>query len=139
MGKFIALIIGLMGACWAYKGWFEYGFWVDNSPGGGFLAVIVGSLTVLLCLMELFKNQTPTTKLEKRHVLPVIATIIMLIAINYLGMIISFGLFIIGWLIILEKYTKLRALFIGLSSTVVIYFIFKFFLHVPFPTGYLGI
>lgn len=139
MGRIIPLIIAVFGAFWAYQGWFEYGIWVNRGPGGGFIPFVIGLLTVLLCIPEIVANKSPVFAIEKKHAIPVIATVIMLAAVKLLGMVITFGLFMAGWLVFLEKYPKLRAAVIGVSTSAVTYFLFKHFLQVPLPTGYLGI
>ncbi|MGU4854554.1 tripartite tricarboxylate transporter TctB family protein, partial [Escherichia coli] len=69
---------------------------------------------------------------------PVLAVFIVLLGINYLGMMIACCLFIIAWLKFLEQYSLKRASIIGLGTTVAIYLVFKVWLNVPLPTGILG-
>lgn len=139
MGRIVPLAIALFGAFWAYQGWFNNEIWVNKGPGGGFLPFVVGILTSVLSLVEIFKNEPSSSKIEKKHVIPVIATLVMIAAFEVFGMILTFGLFVIAWLAFLEKYPVRKAATIGISTTAVVYFIFKYFLQVPFPTGYLGI
>ncbi|GCL73480.1 tripartite tricarboxylate transporter TctB family protein [Paenibacillus naphthalenovorans] len=139
MGRIVPAAIALFGVFWAYQGWFHHEIWVDKGPGGGFLPFVIGLLTAVLSLFEVFKNEPSSSKIEKKHVVPVIATLVMIAAFEVFGMILTFGLFVIAWLAFLEKYPMLKAATIGIGTTAVVYFVFKHFLHVPFPTGYLGI
>ncbi|MBP1156949.1 MULTISPECIES: tripartite tricarboxylate transporter TctB family protein [unclassified Paenibacillus] len=139
MGRIVPVGIALFGAFWAYQGWFNNEIWVNKGPGGGFLPFVIGMLTVILSLFEIFKNEPSDAKIEKKHVIPVIATLVMIAVFEVFGMILTFGLFVIAWMTFLEKYPIRQAAMIGISTTAVVYFIFKYFLQVPFPTGFLGI
>ncbi|WP_257350079.1 tripartite tricarboxylate transporter TctB family protein [Pseudalkalibacillus decolorationis] len=139
MSRIIPLIVAIIGTYCAYQGWFQYGFWVNKGPGGGFLPVIIGVLCALLCIYEAIKNTDTSVRFERKHLFPIIATILLFFAINIVGMIAALGLFMIAWLFFLEKFTIYRSATLGICTTGVIYIVFKLFLHVPFPVGYLGI
>jgi putative tricarboxylic transport membrane protein len=137
--KIIALGIMLFSGFWAFQGMFKYGLWVDNGPGGGFLPVTIGLITFILAAVGLFKESKPTVKIEKKNFLPVLGAFVMILAVQIFGMIISSGLFIIAWLLVIEKFKIKKASILGISTTAVIYFVFKFFLNIPFPQGLIGI
>lgn len=133
-------VIFLFAVFWAYKGWFEYGFWENGGPGGGFLAVVVGLLCAFLCVLELIKGEKSSgVPVNRKHFIPFLACIIMLGLIKVIGMTLSFGLFMIVWLMLLEKFTFMKAAIAGLSTAGMVYLLFKVFLHVPLPAGYFGI
>lgn len=87
--------------------------------------------------------QTPVVykegALQRRAFYPVLATVLALASVSVLGLIISMGLFVFFWLIILEKFSLPKATTIGACSTLFIYVVFKVWLMVPFPKGLLGI
>lgn len=140
MNRILPIAIFLFASFWAYKGWFEYGFWENGGPGGGFLAVIAGVLCAVLCLIELVKGEkSAASSVTGKHFIPVIACLILLVLVKVFGMILSFGLFMIAWLVFLEKFTITKAVVAGLCTAGVVYLLFKLFLHVPLPTGYFGI
>ncbi|WP_165842259.1 tripartite tricarboxylate transporter TctB family protein [Paenibacillus xerothermodurans] len=143
MGRIVPMVIALIGAYWAYQGWFKYGVWVNKGPGGGFLPFVAGVLTTVLCCVESAKSAKQSgekaAKIQAKQWLPVAATIVMIAVFQVCGMIVTFGLFVIAWLLFFERYPIHRAAFIGVSATAVIYLVFRFFLQVPFPAGYLGI
>lgn len=139
MDRTISVFIALFGGYWAYKGWIEYGFWVESTPGPGFLPVIIGTATMLLAAVGILKNNPPVFRIEKKNFVPVIGALLMVASISVFGMIISILLFLVLWLLFVEKFTIKRAAILGVSTTLVIYLIFDMVLKVPFPTGVIGI
>lgn len=139
LDRIISLSIALFAGFWAYQGWFTYGFWEGNTPGAGFLPFIIGVITALLAIVGFFKNGPPSFKVEKKNFIPVIGALLMIASISVLGMILSVLLFIILWLLFVEKFTIKRASILGVSTTLVIYVIFDTVLKVPFPKGIIGI
>lgn len=140
INRIVPIATTLLGFVWAYKGWFEYGFWVDRGPGGGFLPVIVGLLCTLFSIAELVKGAKQMEfSIKWRHFLPVVGCIILFGAVYIFGMVLCLGLFMIAWLVFLEKYPILRATLIGIGTTTLIFFVFQYLFSIPFPTGYLGI
>jgi putative tricarboxylic transport membrane protein len=139
VGKVISIGVLIFAGYWAYKGWFDYGFWRDNGPGGGFLPVTMGLIVIVLTLYGLIKDNQPAEPVEKRNFAPLIGSVFMIAAIYIFGMLVSAGLFIIAWLIFVEKYPRKKSIIIGCSTTVIIWFLFRFILNVPFPQGFIGI
>lgn len=139
MDKGMELFCALIGAVWVYMGLFEYGFWEEKTPGGGFIPVLFGGLTVILCLVLLFRRQSKTVTINKHVWLPVLVVAAAMVAISLLGMIATLLIMVFAWLRFYEKYTMVRA---GFIATVVVTFVFGIFgmwLQVPFPTGLIGI
>jgi len=138
-GRIVSILIAIAGAYWAITGWTQHGFWVNKGPGGGFLPVIIGTLTLLLSFPDILKGMKSVVKIERVHIYPIIGALLVIAFSNIFGMMITLGLFMIVWLIVLGKYTIPRAAIIGISTTAIVYVVFKLFLHVPFPTGFMGI
>ncbi len=139
MDKAIEIFCAFIGAVWVYMGVFEYGFWTDKTPGGGFIPVLFGGLTVILCLVFLFRGQSKAVTINKHIWLPVLAVAAAMACISVLGMIATLLIMVFAWLRFYEKYTAVRA---GIISGIVVAFVFGVFgmwLQVPFPAGLIGI
>lgn len=124
---------------WVIQGFFNYGFWMESGPAGGFLPVTIGSMTFILASIGLFKDTYPTKNINKKNFLPVIGAFIMVFAVQVFGMIVSSGLFIIIWLLFIEKFKLLKASVLGISTIAVIYIVFDIVLKIPFPQGMIGV
>ena len=139
--RIILVACMIVGGYFAYQGWFEYGFWVRKGPGGGFLPVAIGLLTIALSLL-VFKQtlaQSDSPAIDKRSLYPVAFTLVALLAIKYLGLLITVFLLVFLWLKILEKLPYWKSGAIGIGTVIFIYVVFQTWLYVPFPTGIFGI
>ncbi|MGI6227159.1 MAG: tripartite tricarboxylate transporter TctB family protein, partial [Peptococcales bacterium] len=118
----------------------KYGLWSGTSPGAGFLPAVSGGLLIFFSIWIL---TTPVVikegALQKRAFYPIAAAVLGLGLIPVLGFILSMGLFVFLWLLVLEKFSVIKATAIGVCSTLFIYFVFKVWLTVPFPKGLLNI
>lgn len=140
MDKLASVLIAIFSGFWAIYGWLKFGIWVEDGPSGGFLPFFIGLMTFILALFGLVSKKSGFPEaITKRNFFPVIGVLVTILLIQIFGMIVSSGLFIIGWLVFLEKYNVKKASVIGVSTTIVIYIVFKFFLQVPFPQGLIGL
>jgi putative tricarboxylic transport membrane protein len=139
MEKVISIAIMVFSGYWVMKGWTTFGFWVDNGPSGGFMPVVFGLITFVLAFYGLIRDNKSKSKVEVKNFIPVLGALLLILSVKVFGMIVSSGLFIIIWLLYVEKFPIKKASIIGFSTTLVIYFVFKFFLKIPFPQGFLGI
>lgn len=138
MGKLMVMLCMLVGAVWVYMG-FEYGFWVGETPGGGFMPIIFGGLTIVFSLILLFKNQEKSVTINKHVWLPIVVIAAVMGAIEILGMNLTLLLMVFGWLKFYEKYTTVRSGLIAITVGIFVFGIFGMWLQVPFPTGLIGI
>jgi len=123
-----------------YQGWFRYGFWENNGPGSGFIPVIACVLLAIFTLSIFMKDIKQPSVLNKKQLYPIVGGgILLLLSIQVVGMILSIAVFMIVWLFAIEKSPILRASIYGLTTTAVIYIIFKVALEVPLPEGLIGI
>jgi putative tricarboxylic transport membrane protein len=142
-GDRLAAIISFgVGLYWFLQG-LAYGYWVDMEPGPGFIPVLFGSLTVILStalfLQTLRKKGEALAAEEVRKVGLIVAAVgITIWFMNILGTFLSLGLFLVGWLCLLERYRLLAALKIAVPTILVAYLVFIVWLQVPFPKGFFG-
>nr|WP_309100954.1 tripartite tricarboxylate transporter TctB family protein [Fredinandcohnia onubensis] len=139
MTRVISILLFIVALFFIHQGWFNYTFWENNAPGSGFIPFIAGLILAVLTLDIFIKNDKKPSGLMKKQLYPFIGSLIMILSIYVLGMIISIAIFIIAWLIIIEKYSKIRAFMYGIATTSIIYIIFKISLRVPLPEGFVGI
>jgi hypothetical protein len=138
--RILPFCILLIGVYWVYKGWFDYKFWENNGPAGGFLVVIVGLLCCLMSLIEIVKGaKIHSLALNFKNFIPILACIVLIGVSKLLGMVLSLGLLMFIWLVFLEKYPIRKATVIGVCTVGFIYVVFTVLFNVPFPVGYLGI
>lgn len=138
--RYVPIISIIFGIYWLYFGLAEYGFWHGTAPGAGFFPTIVG---LMLIGFSVWILKTPVVykpgALQKRAFYPVIVTLLCFVSIYLVGLIISMGLMVILWLLIIEKYSIFQSVITGICATVFIYLVFRIWLMVPFPKGLLGI
>ncbi|MEK5442759.1 tripartite tricarboxylate transporter TctB family protein [Fredinandcohnia sp. FSL W7-1320] len=138
MTRVISILLFIVALFFIHQGWFNYTFWENNAPGSGFIPLIAGLVLAVFTLNIFIKNDKKPFGFVKKQLYPFIGSLIMIISIYVLGMILSIAIFIIAWLIIIEKYSTLRASIYGITTTSVIYIIFKISLKVPLPEGFVG-
>ena len=139
MNKIIELGCAVLSAVWIYMGVFQYGFWAEGVPGGGFVPAIFGGITLILCLTLLVKGKGNAVTINKTVYFPIFVVVAVVVATFLTGMTAALIIMVFSWLRFYEKYTSIRS---GIISIVIVGFIFGIFglwLQVPFPTGILGI
>ena len=140
MDRVISIFCALVGAFFLYEGWFTYKFWVNKGPGGGFLPVLLGAMTLVLSIVSLMKsNKNESIKLRLKSFVPAAAVVCGIISIYILGLIVSVFVLVFIWLKFLEKYTYKRAGIIGICGVAFVYAVFKLWLQVPYPKGFIGV
>lgn len=140
MERIVGGFCALMGLIALYMGLFQYGFWIDGGPGGGFLPTLMGVLILILSILVIVqKKDGEDNKLEIKQFIPAGMIIVATIIINLIGMIGTVFVLVFSWLKFLEKYNYKRSGIISILVTIFIYGVFKLWLQVPFPMGILGI
>ncbi len=137
--RIIAVFLLLVGGVWAFLGLTEYGLWIEDGPGGGFIPVVVGILLMLTAVVVILKNEEIKDSIEIKAFFPVAGVVITILMIKFLGMIIATGLFVFGWLRFMEQRTYVKAGIIGLGVSIFVLGVFSLWLQVPMPTGLFGI
>ncbi len=136
MGSVLPILSIIAGAYWVFKS-FSYGLWIMNGPGGGLFPLVGGILTVafgMVLLVRQFRIKAPSG-FSIKSVFPVIGVAGIIGCTYLIGLIPSLGLFIILWLILYERYPKLKSIAIGLGSGVFLWLLFDLWLKVPVPMG----
>lgn len=139
MSRLLAIGLFIFAVYCIYQGFFNYGFWENNTPGGGFLPAIGGIILAIASLNIIIVNNNKHTPITTNVILAILASMIMVFLIEYLGMILILALFMIAWLKLVEKYSLLRSFMYGGTTTIIIYLVFKVALNVPLPEGIFGI
>lgn len=121
-----------------YQGFFNYGFWENNTPGGGFVPALGGIVLAIASIILIIVNNKEHTPITRNIILAILASILMIFLIDYLGMILVLALFMILWLKIVENYSIFRSIMYGGATTIVIYIVFIVALNVPLPEGVFG-
>ena len=133
--RVIALVCGMVGAYWAINGWLSLGLWINKGPGPGFLPVIFGSFTVLLCIAHLLKKGNDAEPVDLQALIPVAAIIVYAAAIHIIGFLPASFVLIFLWVIKQGGYSFGFSFLLAASVTVSIWGIFGYWLQVPFPLG----
>lgn len=131
--KLSLLFIGL----YALYSSFKYGIWVNNGPGGGFIALFIGVILIVLCGYSLLKEKSEVFKINelKKSLIPFGGILLTLLVIKVFGFFMGIGIYILVWLVLIEKYKPIKALTIDLTICVFMYAVFSIWLKVPFPNG----
>ncbi len=137
--RIVPLVTASMGVVWLVLGLTKYGFMGANKPGGGFFPAIIAVLLIIasiIAFVQDFKSEAPKYSLIYLH--PIIAVLAILLLSNLLGMMISLLLFLFLWLKLYENTSWTFSIVFSVSTMVVVYLVFAFWLDVPFPKGFLG-
>jgi len=114
-------------------------------PGPGFFPFGLAICLILLSLVLIFRNwkkkSLPAPFWHRRTWLrPLLAVVILVfyaLVIGKLGFIITTFIFLLIWMGVIERLRWRTLISISIGTTVVIYLIFRLFLEVPLPLGFL--
>lgn len=138
MEKSVKFFLFLIGAYALYTS-FKYGIWVDNGPGGGFIALFIGLILMILCGYSFLKEKSEVFKVNelKKALIPFLGILFTLLIIKIFGFLIAIAIYILLWLTLIEKYRWFKATMIDLTICAFMYAVFSLWLRVPFPNGIL--
>lgn len=135
----------------------------DGRVGAGFMPMLAGGLLVLLGILDLALmrrtprqgEDEPPSDLEdlddldvrgrsgrqRRRLLVAVFVLLYLtiIAVQVIGFLLAFGLLILVCSVVLERHRLLPSVLVACLAVAATYCVFARFLHVPLPTGYLGL
>lgn len=134
---FVTIGIVVMGICWAAFGIFKYGVWVNNGPGGGFFSAVAGIGAASLAIYEFFFSPVRARPIGGKSLWPAGAMGLAILSIPILGMVLSMSVFILLWILLVEKKTWRQSILTGVGAGVALYLLFGLWLKVPFPQGLL--
>lgn len=133
----IGIVSVLLGGYWGLEG-MRLGWWERVSPGPGFLPVFVGvgmvAVGLVLAWQSRRKTAAPMTGLEKKWLiqLPLFA-VLVLVFMEFIGAMLSLSLFLLGWFLYIERFSRLKAVKLAFVIMLAINLIFVQWLDVPFP------
>lgn len=145
---FAIICLGLSG--WLIQESFKYDYMTMYTPGPGFhpfwLGICLGLLSLYL-LFDTFRRRD--TKEEGQSYLPgkkglirvgliLLITAVLALLMTRLGFILSSFLFIVLTLFILEKFKIIKSIAYGAVMSGAIFLIFRYWLEVDLPKGWLG-
>lgn len=139
----IVIIEIIVAIVWIQQGIVRYDFWESGKPGGGFVPVIFASLVLgaalAILIREVFgkKNKKETYTFEPSAFMPVAAAVLGAFMIQVVGIVLSVFLFTSIWMRFLSKYSWVKTLISSILFTLFIYGIFRLWLRVPFPQGFI--
>lgn len=141
----IAIVTGaiFVAVVWIQQGIVRYGFWEDGKPGGGFVPVVFAALvlvvsTAILIREVLGKKSTQKTyRFQAGAYLPAAAAVIGAFMIQVLGIVAAVFFFSAVWMRYLSRYSWAKTLLSSAIFTLFIYGVFRLWLHVPFPQGFI--
>ena len=146
----------------AFLGGLRYGLFTDNDRiGPGMMPAVAGALLCALGAVLTFRCLTGSdggnevtsrdqgdgvdilgrTQAERiRHLWIVFCLLLLaILAVAVLGFLVAFGAFVLVVSVYVERRGAITSLAIAVGACVVIYLVFELFLHVPLPTGLLGV
>jgi putative tricarboxylic transport membrane protein len=144
-------VIGLGLALWSYLESTRLQYMTEFTPGPGFFPFWVGVVLALLSIYLIIDTyiRKPSEKdnqkvLPKKHMLYRVGFIMLMLVIvrytmSFLGFPLTLTLFAATILLILEHYSILKSVCLGIAYAGVTWFIFEYMLSMGFPKGFLGI
>ena len=139
----IVVIELLVAIVWIQQGIVQYDFWKDGVPGGGFVPVVFASLMLAVAIAILIrvifgkKKTGKTYRFKAASYLPAAAAVIGVFMIQVLGIAPAVFLFSTIWMHYLSKYSWSKTLISSSIFSVFIFGVFRLWLHVPFPQGFI--
>jgi putative tricarboxylic transport membrane protein len=145
---FAIICLGLSG--WLIQESFKYDYMTMYTPGPGFhpfwLGICLGLLSLYL-LVDTFRRRD--TKEEGQSYLPgkkglirvgliLLITAVLALLMTRLGFVLSSFIFIVLTLAILEKFKIVKSILYGAVMSGAIFLIFRYWLEVDLPKGWLG-
>ncbi len=146
--RFIGMLFLIFGSYLVFRSR-EFPYWQDFGPGPGYfpfwLGMIMIALSAYLLVRVLFFSREKKEKgigLQRGILYPLIVLLIMFVCfflMRYLGFIVPVLLFILMLMEFLERGKRKLHLGITILTGFILYFVFAYWMGIPFPTGFLGI
>lgn len=133
--RIIPICIILLCVYWIYMGIFQYGFWVDNGPGGGFMPVFSSVLAAAFAVGLLWKPHRDQVVMAFRALSPVIMVVLAVMLSYIVGLLAALTIMVLVWLWKVEKFTLLKTLLFTAILMGSVWAVFRLWLQVPLPMG----
>lgn len=133
----------LIGLFWCVESIFTYQIWVRSGPGGGFISLIAGLITVvfsaLILVQERWQNHQGKTQFDPMVLLPIGYMVAIVVLSKLIGLILALSVYIFLWLKIREKKSAISCTLVAIICPAVLYALFVLWLRAPLPKGLLGL
>lgn len=144
MDIILVIIEIIIAVVWIQQGVVRYEFWKNGRPGGGFIPVIFASIVLVgalaILIRELIGHKSAKEKqytFEPNAFIPAAAAVLGGFMLQVVGIVLSVFLFTSIWMRFLSKYSWVKTLISSGLFTLFIYGIFRLWLSVPFPQGFI--
>jgi len=149
-GDRIFAIISLGLSFWLILESFKFDYMTTYTPGPGFHPFWLGVCLGLLSLFLIFdtlrrkdrkgdqKKRLPGKKSLLRVALILLFTAGFALSMTTLGFVLTVTVFVFVILFVLERYTLFRSIFYGIIMSGAVLLIFRYWLDVDLPRGWLG-
>ena len=150
-GDRIFALIGLGLSLWLILESFKFDFMTTYTPGPGFhpfwLGVCLGLLSLFLLASTFWrkgakgdeKKRMPGRKAILRVGLILLFTAGFALSMAGLGFVLTVAVFVFLLLFLMEHYTLFKSILYGIIMSGVVFVIFRFWLNVDLPKGWLGL
>lgn len=139
----IVIVQIFVAVMWIQQGVVRYGFWTDGKPGGGFVPVVFAALLLAVATAILIREVLGKKNIQEHHriqagaYLPAAAAVIGAFMMQVMGIVAAVFFFATIWMRYLSKYSWLKTLLSSAIFTLFIYGVFRLWLRVPFPKGFI--
>ena len=143
MDIIIVIIEIIVAIVWIQQGIVRYDFWTNGKPGGGFIPVIFagivlgGALVILIREVVGEKSTNKKYTFEPSAFMPAAAAVLGGFMLQVVGIVLTVFLFTSIWMRFLSKYAWMKTFISSTLFTLFIYGIFRLWLRVPFPQGFI--
>lgn len=146
----IFAIISLGLSAWLIQESFKYDYMTTYTPGPGFHPFWLGICLGVLSLFLIFDTvRREDTEEEKKSYLPgkkslirvgliLLITALLAFLMTRLGFVLSVFVFVVAILFILEKYNIFKSILYSALLSGVVFVVFRYWLEVDLPRGWLG-
>ena len=137
--RLIVPIVSLVvGVAWAVVGGVEYSWWTDGRPASGFFPSLVGILLAAVALIGIAsETRSEPPAFLVAHVYPAAAAIVVVSAAVLIGFFPALAIYVLLWMRLFERYSWRCSLLTTIFSIGGVFSIFRVWLRIPFPAGYL--
>ena len=134
----VPIVCLVVGVAWAVVGGVEYSWWIDGRPASGFFPSLVGILLAAVALIGLASEpRGEPPKFLVSHVYPAAAAIVAVSAAMLIGFFPALAVYVLLWMRLFERYSWRFSLLTTVFSIGGVFSIFRVWLRIPFPAGYL--
>lgn len=125
----------------------QFPYWQDFGPGPGYFPFWLGCLmlflsSILVVISFFFTKGGKGTGINRGTMYPlfvIAAMLICFVLMNYLGFAVPVLLFILVLMEFLERKKRMLHVGVMLLTGFILYYVFVYWMGIPFPTGFLGI